>query len=124
MHAIAITSPVETRAAPPDLELDVLLRFCAYPDLHVADDYVAETKAENYADVPWWLRDDYPALFTVPHALDRLRLFAIAFDVRQVLTSPPPAPLHDLPPSDALQRLHRLAHHRSYLDNLAGPNTR
>ena len=107
------------RPAPPDLELDVFLRFCAFPDLHVAEDYVAETKAQRYVDVPWWLREDYLDLFTTPNALDRLRLYSIAFDVRRLLASPPPAPLHDLPPSHELQRLHRLAHHRSYLDNFA-----
>ena len=108
-----------SRAAPADLELDVFLRFCAFPELHVADDYVEETKAQRYANIPWWLREDYPTLFTAAHALERLRLYAIAFDVRQVLVSPPTAPLHDLPPSHELQRLHRLAQHRSYLDNFA-----
>jgi aminoglycoside phosphotransferase (APT) family kinase protein len=27
------------RQGPPDLDLDILLRFCAYPHLHVAPDY-------------------------------------------------------------------------------------
>lgn len=108
-----------SRAAPPDLELDVLLRFCAFPDLHVAEDYVEETAAQNYRVVPHWIREHYVDLFTTRHALERLRIYAIAFDVRQLLTSPPPAPLHDLPPSHELQRLHRLAQHRSYLDNFA-----
>ena len=108
-----------SRPAPPDLELDVLLRFCAYPELHVADDYVEETAKQNYRVVPHWMRDHYIDLFTTRHALERLRLYAIAFEVRQVLTSPPTATLHDLPPSHELQRLHRLAHHRSYLDNFA-----
>src|SRR5947199_376910 len=31
-----------SRAAPADLELDVFLRFCAFPELHVAEDYEAE----------------------------------------------------------------------------------
>ena len=40
------------RAGPPDLELDVFLRFCAYPFLHVAEDYEHLTRAEDYADGP------------------------------------------------------------------------
>ena len=108
-----------SRAAPPDLELDVLLRFCAYPELHVADDYVDDTTQQNYRVVPHWMREHYVSLFTTRHALERLRLYAIAFDVRQLLMSPPPAPLRDLPPSHELQRLHRLAQRRSYLDNFA-----
>jgi len=108
-----------SRAAPPDLELDVLLRFCAFPELHVADDYVDETAAQNYRVVPHWIREHYLDLFTTRYALERLRIYAIAFDVRQLLMSPPTAPLHDLPPSHELQRLHRVAQHRSYLDNFA-----
>jgi aminoglycoside phosphotransferase (APT) family kinase protein len=108
-----------SRAAPPDLELDVLLRFCAFPELHVAEDYLEETTTQNYRVVPQWLRDHYVDLFTTRFALERLRLYAIAFDVRQLLSSPPTAPLQDLPPSHELQRLNRLAHRRSYLDNFA-----
>ena len=107
------------RAAPSDLELDVLLRFCAYPQLHVAEDYAAETTADQYRLVPAWLHEDYADLFAAPSSLDRLRLFAIAFDVRQLLVAPPPVPLHDLPPTHELQRLNRLAQRRSYLDNFA-----
>jgi aminoglycoside phosphotransferase (APT) family kinase protein len=113
-----------SRAAPADVDLDVLLRFCAYPALHVADDYAAQTKAEDYEDVPWWLREDYPQLFSFPHAVDRLRLFAIAFDMRQLLTSPPDAPAHALPPEHELNRLARLVARRSYLDHFASPDAR
>jgi aminoglycoside phosphotransferase (APT) family kinase protein len=111
-----------SRAAPVDLELDVLLRFCAFPALHVAADYAEQTKPEDYEDVAWWLREDYPGLFAFPHALDRLRLYAIAFDVPQLLHSPPEASMSDLPPEHALNRLSRLVTHRSYLDNFASPN--
>lgn len=118
-HVTALIDFEWARPAPPDLDLDVFLRFCAFPELHVAEDYVADTDPRAYRDVAWWLREDYEDLFTAPHALHRLRIYAIAFDVQQLLTSPPPAPLHDLAPSHALQRLHRLAHERSYLDNFA-----
>ena len=87
------------RPAPRDLELDVLLRFCAYPFLHVADDYEAQTKAEAYEEVPSWLAEDYPQLFTRTATCgDRLRLYAIAFEVRQLLMLPPAAPA--APPVD------------------------
>jgi aminoglycoside phosphotransferase (APT) family kinase protein len=113
-----------SRAAPADLDLDVLLRFCSFPDLHVAEDYEDQTRAEDYEDVAWWLREDYPQLFNFPHALDRLRLYAIAFDVREVLAFPPPVPPTQLPPEHAVNRLTRLVTKRSYLDNLAGPDAR
>ena len=113
-----------SRAAPADLDLDIILRFCAYPELHVATDYADQTKAADYEDVAWWLREDYPQLFGFPHALDRLRLYAIAFDIRDLLASPPAAPATQLVPEHALNRLTRLVTRRSYLDNFAGPDAR
>jgi aminoglycoside phosphotransferase (APT) family kinase protein len=113
-----------SRAAPPDLDLDVILRFCAFPDLHVAEDYVEQTKPEDYEDVAWWLREDYPQLFQFPHALERLRLYAIAYDVRDVLAFPPELPAAKLPPEHSVNRLARLVTRRSYLDNFAGPDAR
>ena len=107
----AVTAIIDfewARPAPRDLELDVLLRFCAYPFLHVADDYEAQTKAEAYEDVPSWLAEDYPQLFTTPDLRDRLRVYAIAFEVRQLLMLPPPAPARDLSPRHPLPRLLQL----------------
>jgi aminoglycoside phosphotransferase len=105
------------RPAPRDLELDVLLRFCAYPFLHVADDYEAQTKREAYEEVPSWLAEDYPQLFTARHLRDRLRIYAIAFEVRQLLLLPPQAPARELSVRHPLPRLLELLTHRSYLDH-------
>ena len=112
------------RAAPADLDLDIILRFCAYPDLHVAEDYIDQTKLEDYEDVPWWLREDYQELFSFPHAFERLRVYAIAFDVRDLLAFPPEAPAANLAPEHALNRLLKMVSGRSYLDNFAGPDAR
>jgi aminoglycoside phosphotransferase len=108
------------RPAPCDLDLDVLLRFCAYPYLHVADDYEAATTAEAYEEVPSWLAEDYPQLFAAPRLVDRLRIYAIAFEVRQVLLSPPDRPTRDLSPHHPLHRLVRLLTGRSHLDQKPG----
>jgi Ser/Thr protein kinase RdoA (MazF antagonist) len=105
------------RPAPPDLELDVLLRFCAYPALHVADDYEAQTKPAAYEAVPAWLAEDYPQLFAAPALRDRLRVYAIAFEVRQLLLLPPPPPARDLDTSHPLPRLLQLLSQDSYLDH-------
>lgn len=88
------------RPGPPDLDLDVLLRFCALPHLHVAPDYEHLTRAADYADVPWWLAEDYPELFANPRQFERVKLYSIAWDVRELL---------EFPPHDALSRLHK--HH-------------
>jgi aminoglycoside phosphotransferase (APT) family kinase protein len=77
------------RTAAPDLELDVFLRFCAFPFLHVAEDYEQVTLPADYADVPRWLAEDYPALFTHPRLRDRLRVYSIAYDLRELLMDPP-----------------------------------
>ena len=78
------------RGGPADLDLDVLLRFCAFPYLHVAEDYEAITLSKDYAPVPYWLAEDYPELFAHPNLLERMRLYCIAYDVRELLTFPPP----------------------------------
>ncbi|QYG93918.1 aminoglycoside phosphotransferase family protein [Iamia sp. SCSIO 61187] len=77
------------RGAPRDLDLDVFLRFCAYPDLHVPASYAGQTHARDYAEVPYWLAEAYPELFSAPEQLDRCRLFAIAWDVEELLAYPP-----------------------------------
>ena len=97
------------RGGPADLDLDVLLRFCAYPYLHVAEDYEAATLSKDYAPVPYWLCEDYPELFSAPHLLDRMRLYCIAYDVRELLTFPPPLPAAHLSPHHPVNRLERTA---------------
>ena len=107
------------RAAPPDLELDVLLRFCAYPFLHVPEDYEHLTRAEDYEQVPWWLAEDYPALFEQPRALERVRMYSIAYDVRDLLLDPPRVPVRHLSRLHAYHRLEDAVRGVSYLDSLA-----
>ncbi len=107
------------RGGPDDLDLDVLLRFCAYPYLHVAEDYEAQTHSRDYAPVPYWLAEDYPELFSHPHRLDRMRLFCIAYDVRELLTFPPPRPASELSPHHPVNRLDRTSRGISHLDRLA-----
>ncbi|MCU1455808.1 MAG: aminoglycoside phosphotransferase [Acidimicrobiales bacterium] len=108
------------RSGPPDLDLDVLLRFVAFPFLHVAADYEAVTRAEDYADVPFWLAEDYPDLFDAPRQFERMRLYSIAWDVREVLDFPPPKGLQRLVDCHPYQRLAQVLRGTSYLDRLNG----
>lgn len=110
------------RGAPSDLELDVLLRFCAYPFLHVAPDYAKATVAPDYEDVPFWIREDYPQLFAADRMLDRTRLYSIAFDVRELLVMPPDRPIRELSQHHPLRRLERTISQRSHLDRFAYPD--
>ncbi|MEQ8840351.1 MAG: aminoglycoside phosphotransferase family protein [Acidimicrobiales bacterium] len=112
------------RTAPADVDLDVFLRMCCLPQLHVGDDLVPHTRPADYADIPWWLREDYPELFDVPRQFDRLRLYAIAYDIRDLTMFPPPAPASRLNEHHSLNRLRRTIVGNSHLDRLdAGAST-
>lgn len=104
---------------PRDLDLDILLRCSAHPQLHVADAFVDDTHTEDYEMVPRWLAHEYPALFEARDQLDRLRVFSIAYDVRDLLASPPQVARRELPNLHAYNRLQRVVSGRSYLDDLA-----
>ena len=106
------------RPGPRDLDLDILLRCSAYPELHVADAFVNQTRAEDYADVPWWLGRAYPELFDYPRQIDRVRIYSIAFDVRDLLAAPPKLAPRHLPDRHAYHRLQRVAERKSYIDVL------
>lgn len=108
------------RAGAPDLDLDVLLRFVALPHMHVAPDYEAETRAEDYAEVPWWLAEDYPELFAHPRQFDRVRLYSLAWDVRELLAFPPSEPMRHLHRHHPLRRIVHVLRGTSYLDRLNG----
>ena len=107
------------RAAPPDVDLDVLLRFCVVPFLFVPIGREDEAKAEDYADVPFWFRDVYPELFAHRRAFDRLRLYAVGFDVRDLLANPPTRPPSQLTRHHPYRRLLATLRGQGHLDYLA-----
>jgi aminoglycoside phosphotransferase (APT) family kinase protein len=106
------------RPAPADIDLDVLLRFCAHPYAFVADAHRHHATAEEYADVPWQLADAYPALFSAPRQFDRMRVFSLAYDVRELLLYPPPVPVDRLPDHHPYHRIGAVLAGTSYLDLL------
>jgi aminoglycoside phosphotransferase len=109
------------RPGPRDLDLDVFLRFCALPHLHVAEDYEHRTHADDYRDVPWWMAEDYPELFDMPHQFERVRLYAIAYDVRDLLLNPPPGPVGDLSQFHPYHRLSGTVSGTGYLHSFDTP---
>ncbi len=96
-----------SRPGPADLDLDILLRLSAYPFLHVAEDYEAETLAADYACVPQILESRYPELWDSEGVVDRLVLYSIAYDVRALLRFPPKAHASKLSEHHPLNRLRR-----------------
>lgn len=107
-----------SRTSPADVDLDVFLRMCCLPHLHVGNEWVDRTRPEDYAEVPWWLREDYPELFAVPRQFDRLRLYSIAYDIRDMTMFPPPAPANQLNEHHSLNRLRRTVVGNGHLDHL------
>jgi aminoglycoside phosphotransferase (APT) family kinase protein len=106
------------RTAPADLDLDVFLRFCSYPSLFVPEGREDEARREDYDEVPGWLREEYPELFEHPHLADRLRIYAIAFDLKALLAGPPRGPLNSLMLSHPYRRLMATVRKESYVDRL------
>jgi hypothetical protein len=84
----------------------------------VAEAYVPLTKVVDYAEVPWWLGAAYPSLFEYPSQIDRVRIYSIAYDVRDLLAAPPRVPPRHLPELHAYNRLERVVHRKSYIDVL------
>ncbi len=117
-EVVALLDVEWARPGPRDLDLDILLRCCAFPDLHVGEEHVGETHAEDYLEVPWWLGAAYPELFEFPRQIDRVRIYSIAYDVRDLLADPPKGPPRHLPDRHAYHRLQRVVERKSYIDVL------
>ncbi len=106
------------RNAPPDLELDILLRFACYPKLHVAADYESRTNTADYLAIPRLLEAGYPSLFQTPQLFDRLLVYSIGFDARELLMFPPTGPIDRLPAGHPIQRMRRTVEGTSHLHQI------
>jgi len=94
-----------SRGAPADLDLDIILRYCALPFAHVPAEYADQQRTADYAEVPAWLASDLPELFEMPRLRDRLTVYAIAFDLNELVDEPPTKHRQDLGPLHPLNRL-------------------
>jgi aminoglycoside phosphotransferase (APT) family kinase protein len=103
------------RPAAPDIDLDVLLRFCQHPFLHVAEDYATQAKADDYRLAPKWFHDSYPELFEHPHLAERLAIYSLAYDVRTLLLMPPDRPMEHLPTYHPMRRIAATVRQQGYL---------
>lgn len=78
--------------APPDLDLDSILRFCEYPDLY---DPSAGDRSE-YGKVPYWMNEDYELLFSTPNISKRMLFYNINFNISMIVNHP------DVPIADSI----------------------
>ena len=97
------------------LDLDVLLRFCAHPFLHVSAGYEHLARAEDYRLVPGWLQSSYPKLFERPRLAERLVVYGLSYDVRDLLAEPPDRPIEMLSPFHPLRRIAATVRQRGYI---------
>lgn len=75
------------RRAPPDLELDLLLRFLRFPHLFACKADEGRMRPDDFADVVPVLREALPDLFSTDGTA-RLRLYSLAYDFRQLAHAP------------------------------------
>lgn len=112
------------RGGPPDLDLDVFLRFCARPHWFVSDEDAPNTLIADYVEVPYWLAEFYPELFAHEYALERTMLYALAYDIRDLVGDLQREPItgsaRDLPEFHPHKRIEDLLRGRSHLHRLAG----
>jgi aminoglycoside phosphotransferase (APT) family kinase protein len=113
------------RPGPADLDLDVLGRFFSIPGAHLPIEAAAAQAAEDYRQVPGWMAQVYPALFDHPRLGERLFIYALAFEVRDVLASPLPTDKSGLHPLHPYLRLDHLVatggHVNELLEHLGLP---
>jgi aminoglycoside phosphotransferase (APT) family kinase protein len=100
------------RPAAPDLELDVVLRFCHWPHLPVPAEQEQRMRREDFRSVPEWLAETYPELFDAPRLRDRLEVYAVMHDLRQSIQFPARPGEPEWRP---VQRLRAIVDGRSYL---------
>jgi aminoglycoside phosphotransferase (APT) family kinase protein len=102
------------RPGAPDLELDVLLRFCHWPHLPVAADYEHLLQPADFRAIPEWLALAYPELFAAPHLCERMEVYAVLHDLRQCIQFPE-IPGQVRPPWSPWNRLRATLSGASYL---------
>jgi aminoglycoside phosphotransferase (APT) family kinase protein len=105
-----------SRPGPPDLDLDILLRSLAQPVLHHRSSTGAALRRQDFADVPGWLQEAYPALFAHPHLRERLWVYRLAYDVADLLSRPDRSAPSDSEPHHPYWRIVRHLQGRDDLD--------
>jgi len=109
------------RAGSPDLDLDVLLHSLADPALHVESGDGGTLQRRDFDEVVSWLRAAYPALFEHPRLPERLWIYRLSYEVRDLMADPPRAGAGgSLPPHHPYQRIVRLIEGRSDLSWFVG----
>jgi hygromycin-B 7''-O-kinase len=103
------------RAGYPEIDLEVLLRFCDDPSAHLGADDVGCVTRDDFRPVASWLQESYPGLFAASNLVERINLASLSYDVRDLLMFPPDRPARDLPKYHPINRIMRLLDGRGVL---------
>jgi hypothetical protein len=78
----------------------------------------------DYVEVPYWLAEFYRELFAHDYALERTMLYALSYDIRDLVNDLQREPItgstRELPEFHPHKRIEDLLHGRSHLHRLAG----
>lgn len=75
--------------APPDLDLDIILRYCAHPYLYDS----SAKDPRDFEQVPCWLKEDYEALFVSPDIFRRMLFYNVSISVAMLANQPKGTPM-------------------------------
>jgi hygromycin-B 7''-O-kinase len=91
-----------------EVDLEILLSFCAQPFLFVAADYEDRALADDYGEVRGWLEAEYPRWFAHPRLADRLAVLHVSRRLGVIDEVPPSGPEDPADPRDARSELRAL----------------
>jgi aminoglycoside phosphotransferase (APT) family kinase protein len=104
------------RAGWPEVDLEVLLRFCDEPQLHVVSSDATRVSRDDFKKVAGWMRAGYPELFAHPRLVERVNMCSLSYDLRDLAMFPPDRPARELPSFHPLHRVRRLLDGRGLLN--------
>jgi len=104
--------------APLDYELDLFLRYCAFPALFVAEEFEDRTHPRDYRNVPIRFQHHYPPLFDVPLLQQRLGLYSLHYDLRLLQRFPPRNAIDSDEDDHLINRVRAVVEERGYLSKI------
>ena len=108
------------RPGPPDLDLDILLRCCAYPGMHVAPDYEDTVHRAHFVNVIPSMAEAYPQIFAHPLLHQQSRIYTIGFDLPDLSSQPHTVPFPQLTEQHPMHSLERTQTGWLYVADLLG----
>lgn len=91
-----------SRYAPPDMELDILLRMCREPAKFAGAEFEPFVRREDYEGIEKRLRKACRELFEAPRLNERLAVYELIYELRQLARYPENAEIKERVMSAAL----------------------